>query len=123
MGVFFIECKNWSKRIRSDELGNFVIKLQNNNIKTGILVAIEGVTGRKSKEGARGQIKTQLVRENVKIIVLEGTDLEDIFNCRNVSDKIDEKYVELYKLRLLIGSITILLVLHINISNFQFATT
>jgi hypothetical protein len=50
-------------------------------------------------EGARGQIKTQLIKDNVKIIVMDGSDLEDIFHCRDVSDKIDEKYIELYKIR------------------------
>jgi hypothetical protein len=98
-GLFFIECKNWSERVGSDDVGNFALKLQNNNINTGILIAIKGITGRGLTEGARGQIKTQLIKKNMKIIVLDGDDLEDIFRCRDVSDKIDEKYIELYKIR------------------------
>jgi hypothetical protein len=83
-GLFFIECKNWSRRVGSDEVGNFVLKLENNNIKTGILITIEGITGRElMMEGGRGQIKAQLIRGIVKIVVLDGNDLEEIFRCRD----------------------------------------
>jgi hypothetical protein len=40
-------------------------------------------------EGARGEIKTQVVKDNVKIIVLDGNDLKIIFSCRDISDKTD----------------------------------
>ena len=97
-GMIFVECKNWSQRVGSKEVDTFKAKLERNGIHAGILVATIGVTGDPSKlEGAWGAIKMNL-QNGYKIVVLEGKDLEDIFKCIDVSEKVDEKYAYLYKL-------------------------
>lgn len=97
-GMIFVECKNWSKSVGSKEIDNFKGKLERNGIHAGILVATMGVSGRPSKlEGAWGAIKMYL-QNGYKVVVLDGKDLGDIFQCIDVSEKVDEKYVYLYKL-------------------------
>jgi hypothetical protein len=97
-GVVFIECKNWSKPAGAKEIDSFKSKLERNGLKVGIFVAVNGITGSPSKlEGAWGIIKMYL-QSGYKIVVLEGNDLEDIFKCADVSEKVDEKYIFLYKL-------------------------
>lgn len=97
-GMIFVECKNWSQPIDSKEIDNFQGKLERNGLHSGILVAMMGVTGSHVRlEGAWGVIKMCL-QNGCKIVVLDGKDLEDIFKCADISEKIDEKYVHLYKL-------------------------
>ncbi|MGC1929113.1 MAG: restriction endonuclease [Candidatus Nitrosopolaris sp.] len=94
-GMIFIECKNWVCRVGSKEIALFAQKLNNKGLKSGIFVTMNGITG-EGFEGARGQLRF-LLQQGVKIIVIDGTDIQDILNCRDVSAKIDEKYIDLYK--------------------------
>jgi hypothetical protein len=97
-GMIFVECKNWSKPVGSDEIDHFVGKLERNGLNSGILIAVKGVTGRHVRlEGAWGAIKMYL-QKGRKIIVLDDKDIEDILKCTDISDKVDEKYIHLYKL-------------------------
>jgi len=97
-GMIFVECKNWSSPIGPKEIDSFKAKLERNGIHSGILVATTGVTGQPRKlEGSWGAIKMHL-QKGYKIVVLEGRDLGDIFQCTDVSEKVDEKYVYLFKL-------------------------
>lgn len=97
-GMIFVECKNWSEPVGANEIDSFRSKLERNGLHSGILVAIMGVTGSHVRlEGAWGVIKMAL-QNGRKIIVLDGKDLDDIFKCADISEKVDEKYVHLYKL-------------------------
>ena len=94
---FFVECKNWSKKAGADILRDFKGKLDNKGLKSGIFVAPKGVTGRKKIYGADGQID-KFLQKDVKIIVLDDDDLCDILNCKDITEKIDDKFIELYKI-------------------------
>jgi hypothetical protein len=94
-GMIFIECKNWAGRVGSNEIALFGQKLNNKGLGSGIFVAMNGITG-EDFDGAKGQLRL-LLQQGVKIIVIDGTDIEDILNCRDASAKIDEKYIDLYK--------------------------
>jgi hypothetical protein len=97
-GMVFVECKNWSQPVGSKEIDNFKGKLDRNGLNSGILVAQVGVTGSPAQlEGAWGVIKMYL-QEGFKIVVLDGKDLQDIFRCADVSEMVDNKYIQLYKL-------------------------
>ena len=72
-------------------------KLDNKGLKSGIFVAPKGVTGRKKIYGADGQID-KFLQKDVKIIVLDDDDLCDILNCKDITEKIDDKFIELYKI-------------------------
>lgn len=94
-GMIFIECKNWSDPVDVPEIRSFEVKLENHGLHAGILVAVNGITG-KGLDGARGEIKAALSK-NRKIVVLDGNDIEEIFQCADVSDKVDDKFSDMYK--------------------------
>jgi hypothetical protein len=93
--VVFVECKNWSNAVSGAEVRNFVGKLQANGLSIGILVATNDITG-DSLDGARGVIKN-LLPQGIRIVVLNGDDIKEILQCTDVSDKINDKYTELFK--------------------------
>lgn len=92
--IIFIECKNWTSPVGSDEIRNFVGKLRTKHLNIGIFVSVSDITGNRHT-GARGQIQLELV-QGFKVLVLNAQDIEDIIKCTDVSDKVDEKFVELY---------------------------
>lgn len=94
-GIFFIECKNWNSKVGSNEIAVFISKLMEYGLKIGIFVSINGITGNKDS-GARGKIRNALTM-GIKILTLDGNDIDDILNCHDVSKKIDEKYIEMYQ--------------------------
>lgn len=96
-GMIFVECKNWSKAVGSDEIDHFKATMGRHQIHAGILVAVNGTTG-SGLDAASGAIKMYL-QEGFKIIIVDGEDLEDIFKCVDVSDKIEEKYRKLYRIQ------------------------
>jgi hypothetical protein len=86
-------------KIGADKVRDFKVKLDNKHIKTGIFIAPNGVTGSTGSNklyGANGQID-KFLQEGVKIIILEDDDICEILDCKDVYDKIDEKFIELYK--------------------------
>ncbi len=93
--VIFVECKNWTKKVPSKEIRNFHGKLVTRNMTSGILVAMNGISG---KGGAAKAAVKSFFQKGIKIVVLQGGDIEDILNCRDVTDKVEEKYLELYKI-------------------------
>ncbi|NQV40394.1 MAG: hypothetical protein HQ505_07680 [Nitrosopumilus sp.] len=70
-------------------------KLDANGLSIGILVATNDITGN-LLDGARGAIKN-LLPLGKRIVVLNGEDIKEILRCTDVSDKLDDKFTELYK--------------------------
>lgn len=98
--VFFVECKNWFKKKKpgADKIRDFKGKLENKNIKTGIFVAPNGISegkGDSKIRGTNGQID-KYFHNGTKIVLLEDEDIYEILNCEEVTDKINEKFIELY---------------------------
>jgi Restriction endonuclease len=93
--IIFIECKNWSSSVDSQEIRNFEGKMRNYFLHSGIFFSVNGFTGRNYKEGAFGQIKLRLNHEGFMIIPLDGTDLEEVFGTSDLSTKINEKWTDL----------------------------
>jgi hypothetical protein len=46
---------------------------------------------------AKGQIK-EFFGKGTKIIVLDDADICEILNCKSITEKVDDKFIELYKL-------------------------
>jgi Restriction endonuclease len=80
-GMIFIECKNWADRVGSTEIMAFGQKLKNKGLRSGVFVAMNGITG-KDIDGAKGQVRNFL-QQGVKIIIIDGTDIEDILDCKD----------------------------------------
>jgi hypothetical protein len=95
--MIFVECKNWSDKVGSNEIRNFEGKLRNFWLHAGIFVAAKGFTGRNREDGAVGQNKLRFRQEWFIIILLDGNDLDDILNCQDISEKINEKWLNLFQ--------------------------
>jgi hypothetical protein len=99
--VFFVECKNWFKGSKpgADKIRDFKGKLDNKNLKTGFFVAPNGIAegkGGNKVHGINGQID-KYFQNGTTIIVLKDEDICDILNCRDVTEKINDKFMELYE--------------------------
>lgn len=87
-----VECKNWSEKVGAAEIGNFFEKLDTlgPDIKLGILVAPNGVTGNAYRD-ARLKIREKR-QKGVYIIVLDRADLEDIADGTHALSVLDRKF-------------------------------
>jgi hypothetical protein len=95
--VVFIECKYLKQKATAADVRNFLGKLRKNRRRTGIFVSVTGFTGRDEMEGARGEVKTSYVRDGTHVVILDETDLDDIFRCGDVSELIDDRYTDIFK--------------------------
>ena len=88
---FFVECKNWSKKVEPKDLRDFKGKLESHGIKTGFLISLMGFT-----KGCK-KIVRETKQKGLCIICLVGEDLEEIAKGVNPTDKIKEKFYENYR--------------------------
>jgi hypothetical protein len=96
-----VECKNWFKKKKpgADRIRDFKGKLENKNLKTGIFVAPKGIAegkGNNKVRGTNGQID-KYFHDGTKIIVLDDEDIRKILDCKDVSEIVNDKFMELYK--------------------------
>lgn len=56
---------------------------------------MNGFTG-KEYDGAEGQIKKYLA-QGFKIVTLDGKDIEKILQCKDITQIVEEKYINLFK--------------------------
>ena len=91
-----VECKNWYKKIGTDEVKKFKDTMESHNIKAGILIALKGITGTKRKD-ALLKIR-EYNQKGFQIILLNGADIESICSGENPTDKLRERYYNLFRI-------------------------
>lgn len=91
-----LECKNWAVPVGSKEIRDFAGKMESTSVTTGILVTPSGVTGDEFRD-ARLKIRENR-QKGRHIVVIENEDLLEIANGIHPSDKIREKYYEIFKI-------------------------
>lgn len=69
--VFLVECKNWSKPIKSIDVNWFATKVEDRGLDFGILMAANGITKENNEIKRAQSILTGYVRKRIQIIVLE----------------------------------------------------
>lgn len=94
--MIFVECKNWSRPVGSNQIGSFRTKLMDHHLDAGIFVAINGVTGRGSFQAAGAQIRDAWRIHKKKIFVLDGKDINLILGCTRLTDVIEERFCDLW---------------------------
>lgn len=73
----------------------FKDKLETQGVKVGILIAVKGITGTKKKDAV---LKIREYKQRgFRIVLLTGEDIEDICDGVNPTDKLQEKYYDLFK--------------------------
>ena len=91
-----VECKNWTKKVGSKEISILSDKMKSisPDVKLGILVAPNGVTGDYQSDGV---LKIREKRQQgLYIIVLIKEDLEEIASGTHTSMVIEKKYDKLF---------------------------
>lgn len=73
--LFLVECKNWSDPVDSKAINDFSTKLLDRNIKDGLLIAANGITGDSTKLSAAHHRVIMSQSRGQRIIVLK---LEDV---------------------------------------------
>jgi hypothetical protein len=89
-----IECKHWSTPVGVTEIGDVVRKLNSLGKPTSILLTLNGITGNDFRD-ARLLLR-ELRQKEQYIIVLNESDLVEIAAGVDPSDKIKEKYHEIF---------------------------
>lgn len=74
--ILLFECKNWKSAVDSASVSHFLSKLRNRHLEYGFLIAANGITGDVVDiKAAHQAIETALVRDNIKLIVLDRIEL------------------------------------------------
>lgn len=98
-----LECKNWTKPADSKALDSFIGKIRRRNLKTGIFIAANGVTGdfenANNGEGAIAIIKSAL-QEGIRVIILTLADLQAIADLDQFRTLIRRRYSGLFVYKL-----------------------
>lgn len=97
--TFFIECKNWSAPVGAPALDSFIAKLRRKNLKTGMFIAANGVTGdflnSNNGSGAIDIIKAAL-QEGIRVIIINRNDLDAIHSLDDLRKLIKKRYCGLF---------------------------
>lgn len=92
--AFIVECKNWGNPVGVPELRTLRAIMDDKNIPLAILMTKNGITGDRSHDA--GDIIRNAFRDNKYILVLTEADLLDIANGISPTEKIRQKYFDLY---------------------------
>ena len=103
--VILVECKNWNATVGAAALDNFIGKLRRRNLRTGIFIAANGVTGHfidgdGNDPGATGIIRSAL-QEGIRVIVLTMDDIRAIASLDDIRRLIKTRYCGLFVHRVL----------------------
>ncbi len=97
--VILVECKNWTKPVGAPALDSFISKMRRKNLKTGIFIAANGVTGDflngNAHNGAIEIIRASLA-EGIRVIVINRPDLDAITHIDHLSNLIKKRYCGLF---------------------------
>lgn len=94
--VIFVECKNTGERVSSQAVGWFVRKLQDRGANSGILIALNGITGVADGESAaHSEVLNALLRDKIKILILTRDDILLLRTTNDTVTLLREKYLQL----------------------------
>ncbi len=80
--VFIVECKNWKDKVGASDISSFIEKLNIKNLRGGIIISREGITGKSQDDDARRKIR-DLVNRGKIILTLGKEELKEICNGVN----------------------------------------
>lgn len=90
------ECKNTGHRTTSAQVGWFVRKLQDRSATTGILISLSGITGvADGVNNAHSEIITALIRDGIRILVLNRADILAFQETNNLVALLQRKIMKL----------------------------
>ncbi len=102
--TILVECKNWSGPVGAPSLDSFIGKMRRKNLKHGIFIAANGVTGDFLNGHAGGgavEIIRLALQEGIRVIVLNREDLDAITSIEDFTTLLRRRYSALFVHRLL----------------------
>jgi hypothetical protein len=93
--IILVECKNWSKKVGSEEMNWFDSKLRNRGLEFGILVAALGITGATKEITAAHSIVAAALREKRRIVVVTAEELSSLADTKDLDTLIKLKICDL----------------------------
>ncbi len=93
--VILAECKATQDPVGSAAVGWFVRKLQDRGAQHGILVALSGITGAGNQRSAESEVIGALVRDKIKVLLLDRNELSSLRTTRDLADLLKRKILEL----------------------------
>lgn len=93
--IILVECKNWSSKVTSAELGWFDTKLRNRGLNFGMLVAPQGITGIPQDITAGHSIVAAALREGRRLLVITTGELLALQDSTQLVLLIKEKLCDL----------------------------
>ena len=93
--IILVECKNWSKRVGSEEVNWFDSKLRNRGLNFGVLVAANGITGQARDLTAAHSIVAAALRERRRLVVIRTSEILSLVDSDQLVRLVKEKLCEL----------------------------
>lgn len=94
--IIIVECKNTGAPVSSQGVGWLVRKLQVRGARSGVLVALSGITGAADKESnAHQEVYTALVGLGIKILLLSREEIAVLVTSDELVDLLKRKFLSL----------------------------
>lgn len=87
----FVECKNWSSSVASQDVSYFVQKLRSRGLTFGLLIAANGITGLADDRTAAYAILASALQDGIRVVVLTNDDLLSVSTPPEIVDLIKTK--------------------------------
>lgn len=94
--IILCECKNWANRVDSAALVYFTNKIRTRHLEYGLLIASNGITGDADDLNAAQQhLHNAVIGDNIKIIVVDRTELCSIASTEALMAMLQQKIARL----------------------------
>lgn len=90
-----VECKNWQKSVGSEQVNHFLSKIRFHYASCGILIAKEGISGKRCTKRVKNAELTILKafhQDNIVLMVLTIDDLERVVKGENLASILIKEY-------------------------------
>ncbi len=82
--IILTECKNWSTPVTSVEVSWFDNKLRSRGLTFGVLVALNGITGRATDRTAAHDIVARALSEGRQMIIVTRQEIENFSSSQEI---------------------------------------
>jgi hypothetical protein len=93
--IILIECKNWASPVGAMEVAWFDTKLRIRSRTTGVLIAMNGITGDAHSRQFANAIVERALGEGRSVLVLEVDEIEHLTSGEELADLLKRKEVDL----------------------------
>jgi hypothetical protein len=91
--VFLVECKNWDEHVGVEGVSHFAQKLRHCYLEAGVLVAANGITGRRESLTSAYQTIAMEQAQGRRIVVVTMDDLLQVTNTGDFENLLRDQYL------------------------------